>query len=171
MGCHNAGLLGRWASMHHLPDCTQTSSFAKATGQLLIWVTISCEATQARTMTQCQTRASRAGLFLSLTACCNLGGGGFSMLQQLHWIIMRAPSHRYLFWSQNPHDSQVSHVIIILWSILNIPQRLPAETAAMGWDDVKRPPLWWFAVQSWKTGLPSSPECLQTPRSHTCLWL
>lgn len=90
-----ARTLGYWdgeASMHHLPDCTQTSSFSKATGQLLIWATISCQVAHACTVTWCQTQASRTGLLLSLTACCNLRDEGFSMLQQLHWVIMHTRS-------------------------------------------------------------------------------
>lgn len=90
-----ARTLGYWddeASMHHLPDGTQTSSFTKVPGQPLIWAAISCRVAQACTVTWCQTRASRAALFLSLTACCNLRDGGFSMLRQPPCIIMQARS-------------------------------------------------------------------------------
>lgn len=64
------------ATVHYLPDCTQTASFTKATGQLLISAAISCQDAHACILCWCKTRASHVDLFLSSTACCNLRDRG-----------------------------------------------------------------------------------------------
>lgn len=65
--------------------------------------------------------------------------GGFSMLWQLHWVIMRICSSRTLISLLIPASTRLpdvsrtrfhaSIITIILWSIINMPLRLSAEMA------------------------------------------